>query len=176
MSSIPWYEFNWLDYTMIAVVGLSVLVSFFRGFIKEALSLTVWAIGFALAFKFAPAVEKQIHQITHWEMLSYLVGFAAIFFGVWLLGMLLSIAIRSIVSRVGIGVGDRVIGMCFGAIRGLLLVSVMLMFVSMSPYKNSNVVHTSRLAPSFSRVVASLDKFVPTDIQRFTHWAMGGDS
>jgi len=174
--SFPWYELNELDYVMIGLVTLSALVSFFRGFVKEALSLTVWVLGFVLAFKFAPVLEKQIHGITHWGMLSYFAGFIIIFVGVWLIGLLVSLIIRSVVVRVGLGLGYRLLGVCFGVIRGLLIVSVLLMFINMSPYRNNNFVHSSKIAPSFQRIVANLDRFIPRNTQRVGHWAMGGNS
>lgn len=174
MSQLPWYELNWFDCAMVALVAVSIIVSFFRGFVREALSLSIWAIGLVLAFKFAPRLEFEIHHVTQWGMGSYLMAFAAVFLCVWIVGLLISLAMRSWVSRVGLGFADRMIGVCFGALRGFLVVSVVLMFVSMSPYKNAQAILTSKLAPRFHKIVATLDHYVPEDMQHLTRWAMGG--
>ena len=86
MSSVPWYSFNWLDYTIVGIVVLSTIVSFFRGFIREAISLCIWAIGIVLALKLAPQLEERIHAVTHWDTLSYVLAFGVVFFSVWLIG------------------------------------------------------------------------------------------
>jgi membrane protein required for colicin V production len=176
MSQLPWYDLNWFDYTMIALVALSIIVSFLRGFVREAISLSIWAIGLVLAFKFAPPLEQHIHQVTQWNAASYWVAFGVIFLSVWIVGLLISLVIRSIASRVDLGFADRMISVCFGVLRGLLVVSVGLMFISMSPYKNSEAVLTSKLTPHFHRVVATLDHYVPQNMQHLTHWAVGGYS
>ena len=46
------HALNWADYLIIAIVGVSVLISIIRGFIREILSLAVWIIAFVVAFKF----------------------------------------------------------------------------------------------------------------------------
>jgi len=175
MNPIPWYDLNWFDYAMIGIVVMSVLVSFFRGFVREAVSLSIWTVGLILAFKLSPLLETHIHRITHWGMMSYLIAFAVIFLAVWIVGLLISLALRSVISGVGLGFVDRMVGVCFGAIRGVLVVSVMLMFVSMSPFKHASTIQASRIAPEFHKVIAMLDHYVPQDMQRLTQWAAGGN-
>ena len=41
-------ELNWADYLLIAVLGVSTVVSLFRGFFKEALSLAGWMVSLTL--------------------------------------------------------------------------------------------------------------------------------
>jgi membrane protein required for colicin V production len=45
---------NWVDYAIIAVLGLSVLMGLWRGFIGEVLALAVWACAFWVAWLFGP--------------------------------------------------------------------------------------------------------------------------
>ena len=91
-----------------------------------------------------------------------------------LLALLVNLAIRSIVLRVSLGSFDRLIGGFFGVVRGVLLVAVILMFINVSPFRNASVITHSRLVPSFHRVVVEMDGYVPKQMQRVTHWAMGG--
>lgn len=41
---------NELDWAILAVIGLSALISVMRGFVKEVLSLIVWCAAFFFAF------------------------------------------------------------------------------------------------------------------------------
>ena len=174
MNAASWYDFNWFDYVMIGLVVLSVVISFFRGFVREAISLCVWAIGLLAAFKFAPLLEQHIHKITNWDMMSYALAFMVIFISVWLVGLLISLVVRTITSGVGLGFVDRLLGVCFGVVRGGLVVAVLLMFISMSPHKDDGFVQGSKIAPRFNRVVALMDHHIPLDMQRLTNFAMAG--
>lgn len=175
MSTMPWYEFNWVDYIVLGVIGLSVVMSFFRGFARETLSLIIWAAGFIVAFRFAPRLATHIHQITRWEFMSFAIAFGILFAGVWVLGLLINYALRLSLPKMELGLSGRFLGMGVGAIRGLLIVSVLLMFVNLSPFKDSPAAQSSRLIPSFNHIVARLDRYVPKLQHRSTHLAMGGN-
>ena len=42
----------WFDYAILAVISISTLISLVRGFVREALSLVVWAGAFFVASQF----------------------------------------------------------------------------------------------------------------------------
>ena len=42
----------WIDYAILAVIGISTLISLVRGFVKEAVSLIVWFSAFFIASSF----------------------------------------------------------------------------------------------------------------------------
>ncbi len=173
-------HFNTIDYIFLAVIVLSTITSFFRGFVREALSLIVWVLGTIMALKFAPTVQPSILSLVHVNssavhvnLLSYVVAFALIFIAVWFVGVLISLIIRSILSRVGLGPLDRVLGLFFGIARGLLVVSVVMMFVDASSYQQSNLIRSSVLAPHFKGVAEKLGDFIPQDMKRLTmDWKM----
>ena len=53
---------NWADYTILAVLGLSVLMGLWRGFIGEVLALACWACAFWVAWLFGPTLADQYQQ------------------------------------------------------------------------------------------------------------------
>mgnify|MGYP006371064045 FL=1 len=44
--------FHWVDYVIIAIIGLSVITGLFRGFVKELIALTVWVLAIWLALNY----------------------------------------------------------------------------------------------------------------------------
>jgi membrane protein required for colicin V production len=72
---------NWADYAILAVLSVSALISFWRGFTREALSLLAWlaafwvAIGFSdvLAMRFAKHVAASRDRF-RWPFRRYLTG------------------------------------------------------------------------------------------------------
>ena len=43
---------NWLDYVFLGILGLSIIVSLFRGLVREVLSLLIWIGAFWIAYHF----------------------------------------------------------------------------------------------------------------------------
>ena len=46
------------DYTVLAVVGVSVLVSLFRGAVREVMSILSWIGAFMIALHYAPGLSR----------------------------------------------------------------------------------------------------------------------
>ena len=44
----------WVDYAILAIIGLSTVISLVRGFVKEAISLIVWITAFFVASHYYP--------------------------------------------------------------------------------------------------------------------------
>lgn len=173
MTSIPWLELNWFDYIIVSIILFSMILSFFRGFVREALSFTIWLGGLFVAFKFAPILQQHIYEATQWTVMSYVIGFGVLFMSVWLAGLLLNLAMRPVVSRVGVGPADRLLGVFFGGLRGLLFVSIAILLLNMSPYREAQAVQSSRLLPRFDGIVHKLDTYVPNKLEKSIHLVMG---
>ena len=43
----------WVDLAILAVIALSAIIGFFRGFLREAIGLVTWILAFYVAFMFA---------------------------------------------------------------------------------------------------------------------------
>ena len=54
----------WIDYTILAIIGLSTLVSLIRGFVKEAVSLVIWISAFFIASTFYANLANLLTNIS----------------------------------------------------------------------------------------------------------------
>lgn len=156
--------FNWVDYVIAGILFFSALLSLARGFIHEAFALLVWVVGVILAFAFAPQVSDLVHNATGWGHWSYFIAFIGIFIVVWIVGVVITACLRIVLSHVGLGPLDRLVGLVFGVARGALLVTVLLLFSSMTGAQEK-AVHDSQLAPHFAILVSKLSHYVPNHIQ-----------
>ena len=57
-----------VDYALIVVLGLSTVISLFRGFFKEAISLGTWVVALWVAWQFGPELADQRKRIIVAEM------------------------------------------------------------------------------------------------------------
>ena len=121
--------FNWADWAIVALVAVSTLVSLKRGFVKEAMSLAVWSLAILVALMFSSRVEAMLGDAISVPSLRYMAAFAILFFAVLIVGGLVNYLISELVKLTGLTGTDRVLGMVFGFVRGVILVLVTLIFL-----------------------------------------------
>jgi membrane protein required for colicin V production len=161
---------NWFDFVILGVISLSIVVSFFRGILREILSLVIWVLAFILSFKYASLVGVWLQSYVHGKMISYALAFGLIFLAVFLVGMVLNFFIKHVIDKVGFGPIDRVLGFCFGAARGVIVVTVLLMFITVSPMQKEAWYASSKVAPYFKTAVTWLSNFLPDQVQQVSTW------
>ena len=119
MDSFP---LTLIDVALIAVVLISAIFAFGRGFVHEALSIAGW-IGAAVAVIFGlPLVRPYVRDVIQPPLLADFAAGATIFI---LAMIILSIFTRAIASRVHgsrLSAVDRSLGFVFGLVRGAVLI------------------------------------------------------
>src|SRR3989339_167678 len=162
--------FNWLDYGILSVIILSVVISFFRGFIKETVSLVIWIIAFLIAVKFSPDIGKHFQSSIHSSFISTAIAFVVIFVLILIVGALVNSLIGALIEKTGMHATDRLFGIVFGFARGVLIVGIFLMLVNMTSFDKDSVVKQSSLLPHFQGLATWLQNFVPKEVKNTSDW------
>jgi len=159
---------NGVDYAIVAVLALSVLIGLWRGLVSEVLALVVWVAAFWVAWLYGPAVSTHFPQISV-PSVRIIAGYGLCFVAVLVLGALLRFVLARLVAGTGLSGTDRVLGMAFGFVRGVLLVSVLVFLVGFTAFTHDPWWRQSVLLPHFQHVAAWLAQRVPPNVGDYLH-------
>ena len=139
---------NWIDWTIITVLTASTLLSLWRGFAREALSLLGWVSAYILANLFAARLSILSEDLIHNASARYVAAFAVLFVAVLLLFNLLGVLVKHLVRLTGLSVLDRMLGTVFGFARGLIILLVIIFILrEMIPPESQQDLQQSLLVP-----------------------------
>lgn len=154
------------DYAVLVIVGLSVIVSVWRGAVREVLALVSWVAAFLAAQAYAGAVSTYLPESVSNASLRLLVGFVSVFLVVLLLAALLAITFSKLVRSVGLGPVDRGLGAIFGLLRGILVVLTLVLLCGLTAAPKFPVWREAMLSPPLEAVAISVRPFLPAELSR----------
>ena len=173
---------NVFDAVVLGIMALSCVFAFFRGFVREVLSLGAW-IGAAIitmyyfpdmAAKLKPHFKSAVGAAGVGTLIIYtvaLVGFSIIN----------SVILKFVKSGNDVGMLDNGMGFVFGAARGAAIISLGYFVLTIAmpekeypiwlkqsvtrPYAEKGAIELAKIAPNYLREISTLEKKAVAEIQ-----------
>ena len=117
---------NWLDYLLIAILLFSAIQSFRRGFSREIIGLAAMLFAFVLAMWFYGLAGSLVSPWVSSARTANMIGFFLVVLAVLLLGAVVGWIVSRFLRTVGLSFFDRLLGACFGCLRGALVAMALL--------------------------------------------------
>jgi membrane protein required for colicin V production len=124
---------HWVDMAMLALLVISMLVGLMRGFVFELLSLAGWFAAYFSSLWFTPMAQPYIGVGAPSSTLNYGVSFACVFLASLIVWGLCARLVRALIRATPLSSFDRLLGLAFGLLRGMVVLLVVATVVSSSP-------------------------------------------
>ena len=157
-------QLGWVDIALLAVFGLSVLIGLWRGFVFEIVSLLGWVVAFIIANTLGPLLAQFIPFGDVGSPVRLWVAYILVFVLVLLTCTLQARMLRALISATPLSFVDRLLGGLFGVARGALILVVVGMLVSLSPYSTSATWKSSHGALWLGMALEGLKPVLPQSL------------
>jgi len=157
---------NWLDVVILVIIAISAVISLFRGFFREAVSLATWVLAFWVAIGFSDKLDPLLKSMIESPAARLAVAFGTLFLATLIVGALVNYLIGQLVRKTGLGGTDRMLGVLFGVARGVVLVGVLVLMGGIPHLSREAWWQESMLMPHFQEMAIWMRDFLPADVAK----------
>ena len=158
---------NWADLAIIGIITLSAIIGIVRGLVREVISLLTWILAFWVAFSFSSNLAPVFSTHIDSASLRYGLAFFCLFVLFLMLGGFVNFLIAKVIKTVGLKSTDRLLGVFFGAIRGVFLVGLLLLLGTGGNFTQATWWRGSSLIPEFEPVTHWLEGLMPDSMETY---------
>lgn len=154
------------DYTVFAILALSILLGITRGFVRELLSLAGWAIAFVVANSFAAAIAPMFPSAVGTSSTRIILAFGVLFLAALLAMGLVTMLISALVNAVGLGFTDRFLGSLFGFTRGFAVVLLIVLGAGLTTLPQEPLWQKAVLSKPLEAAALMVMPWLPQDLSQ----------
>lgn len=154
------------DYIALAIIGLSIILSMMRGFLREALAILGWIMAFVVAKTYFSQLLPMMPANIPTESLRILAAFLVLFVATLLVASLLAIALSALFKKAGLGWLNRLLGACFGLARGVLIVCIVVLLAGLTDFPKDARWRDAMFSAPLEALVTSMLPLVPISIAK----------
>ena len=160
----------WADIAILVLVGISMLISLWRGFMREAMSLLAWVAAFWVGLTFAADVAVYLVDYLSVPSARLVVSFLVLFLLTLFVGGMVNYLVGKLVDKTGLTGSDRMVGVLFGLARGIVLVAILVLLAGLTPLPSDPWWHQSIFIEHFQTLAVWMRSFLPPEIGSYIRY------
>lgn len=157
----------WADWFLLAALVISIVIGILRGFTREVLGLVTWIVAIAAALWLAPSTVGWLEPHVATPSLRIASSYALVFFGVLVLGAIVTTVVSMLVRKSPLSGVDRMVGGGFGLLRGVLVAVMLVWLVGMTPARQDPWWKESMFIPRLEWLAAGFNALMPDSWQKY---------
>lgn len=147
------------DIVVYSILGLSVVFSLFKGFVKEVFSLLSYLGGYLMASKYQGVFAKVLMESIPSKPIAKLIAFVAIYIMTAIIISLMGRVARGfIMSATQLSWFDRLAGSFVGFARGVMIVVAITFPLQFFPEVGKKLMKDSQTAPHLAKVLTFVNQ------------------
>lgn len=155
------------DYVVLGILLASMALGAWRGVIGEIIALAAWVLAFFAAKWWGDEFARQLLAGVIGDPVVRLVAAWVLLFVIVLLLMaLLRLAIRGLLKALGLSVSDRALGVLFGAVRGGVIVLVLVALGGMLSMTKEGWWSEAYFSAPLETAVLACKPWLPPDVAK----------
>jgi membrane protein required for colicin V production len=154
------------DYSVLLIIGISIIVSMMRGAVREVLAIAGWIVAIYVAKTYASELVPLLPADIPTEALKMLAAHVIVFFGVLVVVSLLTIALSSLIKKIGLNWFNRFLGGFFGFARGMLIVCVLVFLAGLTSLPKDARWVNAMFSPPLEALVKSVLPWLPQTVAK----------
>ncbi len=157
---------TFFDYVVLSLIALSLLFGLWRGVVGELISLAAWALAIVAAIEFGATLGQMLFTSLSDPALRALAGCVTVFVAVLIVMALVRMLLSSMVKALGLSVSDRILGMLFGVVRGVLVCMILVALGGMTAAPQQIWWKQAMLAKPLETAVLVTKPWLPGDLAK----------
>jgi membrane protein required for colicin V production len=158
---------HWLDLTIVGFVTWTTFRAFRKGLVREIVHITALVAGVIVAGQYYDQLSANLHFILEDRTTLNVICFALLLSGVLILGQIVASTLRNTVKMLMLGPVDTFGGALFGLCKGIILVEVLLILVSIFPISGQLIlaIENSKVASFLVEQSVIVEQILPSEFE-----------
>jgi membrane protein required for colicin V production len=155
---------TWLDYATCAVFLASTAWGAWRGLLREIIAILGWALAFLAAGLFSGPLAERMPAFIQIPQLRVVAAYVLVFVLALLATTVAGIVVARLAQAAGLGGLDRMLGACFGVLRGVLILVVFALLAGLTSLPLQRVWIASYSGPVLAYAVKAVIPWLPQSL------------
>jgi len=159
-----------VDFAILGILVISTFISLLRGFVREAMSLAGWILAFWVSLTFATGLADLLTSSFEDPTFRLIAAFVGLFVLSLVVSSIVNFFAVKLVHRTGLTKMDRFLGVLFGFMRGLLIVTILVLLAGLTTLPREPWWHESFLLFRFQAIAEWIQALLPAGIAGSFHY------